>query len=98
MNSKSVYRKKRVGSCLALCLIGAVMSSTMSIPAWAAPASGTAKDDNTVVRDAIKGTPVGSLNANQEVKVRRNLRMDIPGIRSVLTGMVRRQKAGCVVI
>ena len=39
MNSKSVYRKKRVGSCLALCLIGAVMSSTMSIPAWAAPAS-----------------------------------------------------------
>lgn len=30
MNSKSVYRKKRVGSCLALCLIGAVMSSTMS--------------------------------------------------------------------
>ena len=35
MNSKSVYRKKRVGSCLALCLIGAVMSSTMSIPAWA---------------------------------------------------------------
>ena len=54
-----------------------------------------------VVRDAIKGTPVGSLNANQEVKVkseRRNLRMDIPGIRSVLTGMVRRQKAGCVVI
>lgn len=70
MNSKSVYRKKRVGSCLALCLIGAVMSSTMSIPAWAAPASGTAKDDNTVVRDAIKGTPVGSLNANQEVKVK----------------------------
>ena len=70
MNSKSVYRKKRVGSCLALCLIGAVMSSTMSIPAWAAPASGTAKNDNTVVRDAIKGTPVGSLNANQEVKVK----------------------------
>ena len=70
MNSKSVYRKKRVGSCLALCLIGAVMSSTMSIPAWAAPASGTAKDDNTVVRDAIKSTPVGSLNANQEVKVK----------------------------
>lgn len=70
MNSKSVYRKKRVGSCLALCLIGAVMSSTMSIPAWAAPASGTAKDDNTVVRDAIKGTPVGSLNVNQEVKVK----------------------------
>ena len=70
MNSKSVYRKKRVGSCLALCLIGAVMSSTMSIPAWAAPASGTAKDDNTVVRDAIKGTPVGSLNAHQEVKVK----------------------------
>ena len=66
MNSKSVYRKKRVGSCLALCLIGAVMSSTMSIPAWA----GTAKNDNTVVRDAIKGTPVGSLNANQEVKVK----------------------------
>ena len=30
MNSKSVYRKKRVGSCLALCLIGAVMSSTIS--------------------------------------------------------------------
>ena len=59
-----------MGSCLALCLIGAVMSSTMSIPAWAAPASGTAKDDNTVVRDAIKGTPVGSLNANQEVKVK----------------------------
>ena len=70
MNSKSVYRKKRVGSCLALCLIGAVMSSTMSIPAWAVPASGTAKNDNTVVRDAIKGTPVGSLNANQEVKVK----------------------------
>ena len=70
MNSKSVYRKKRVGSCLALCLIGAVMSSTMSIPAWAAPASGTAKDDNTVVRDAIKGTPVGTLNANQEEKVK----------------------------
>ena len=70
MNSKSVYRQKRVGSCLALCLIGAVMSSTMSIPAWAAPASGTAKNDNTVVRDAIKGTPVGSLNANQEVKVK----------------------------
>ena len=70
MNSKSVYRKKRVGSCLALCLSGAGMSSTMSIPAWAAPASGTAKDDNTVVRDAIKGTPVGSLNANQEVKVK----------------------------
>lgn len=70
MNNKSVYKKKLAGSCLALCLTGAVMCSTMSIQAWAAPTSGTAKNDNTVVRNAIKGTPVGSLNANQEVKVK----------------------------
>lgn len=76
MNHKSVYKKKFVSSCMAVCLAGTVAWSAMSIPVWAAPASGTAKDNNTVVRDAIKGAPVGSLNANQEVKVKSEQKAD----------------------
>lgn len=62
-------KKKLAGSCLALCLTGALAWNVTSVPAWAAPSSGTAINDNTVVREAIKGAAAGSLTAGQEVTI-----------------------------
>lgn len=62
-------KKKLAGSCLTLCLTGALAWNVTSVSAWAAPSSGTAINDNTVVREAIRGAAAGSLTAGQEVTI-----------------------------
>lgn len=69
MKNRTTAKKRLAGSCLALCLTGALAWNMTGVTAWAAPSSGTAIDDNTVVREEIRGNAVGSLSANQEVKI-----------------------------
>lgn len=76
MNDRNGYKKKFMRSCLTVCMAGTLALGSMTVPAWAAPSSGTAKDDNTVVRDQIKGTAVGSLKANQEVNIKSEKKSD----------------------
>ena len=70
MKSRTTAKKKLAGSCLALCLTGALAWNMGGVTALAAPSSGTAINDNTIVREEIKGNAVGSLSANQEVQIR----------------------------
>ena len=70
MKSRTTAKKKLAGSCLALCLTGALAWNMGGVTALAAPSSGTAINDNTVVREEIKGSAVGSLSAKQEVQIR----------------------------
>lgn len=76
MNSKTAVKKKLAGSCLALCLTGALTWNIGGVSALAAPSDGTAINDNTVVREAIKGNAVGSLSANQKVQIRGEQKSD----------------------
>lgn len=100
MKIKKINMKKAAVSCAAICLAGALCWNGSSITAWAAPTSGTAINDNTRVRSAIGGSPIGSLKANQEVTIKesRLLVMVIPGMKSPLTGMEQRLTDGCEVI
>ena len=70
MKIKKINMKKAAVSCAAICLAGALCWNGSSITAWAAPTSGTAINDNTRVRSAIGGSPIGSLKANQEVTIK----------------------------
>lgn len=70
MRNRTTAKKKLAGSCLALCLTGALAWNMSGVTALAAPSSGTAIDDNTIVREKIKGNPVGSLSADQEVTIK----------------------------
>lgn len=70
MKNRTTAKKKLAGSCLALCLTGALAWNMSGVTALAAPSSGTAINDNTIVREEIKGNPAGSLSANQEVKIK----------------------------
>ena len=70
MKIKKIDMKKAAVSCTAICLAGALCWSGNSMTAWAAPTSGTAINDNTRVRSAIGGNPIGSLKANQEVTIK----------------------------
>ena len=63
MKIKKINMKKAAVSCAAICLAGALCWNGSSITAWAAPTSGTAINDNTRVRSAIGGSPIGSLKA-----------------------------------
>ena len=70
MRNRTTVMKKLAGSCLALCLTGALAWNMTGVTALAAPSSGTANDDNTIVREKIKGNPIGSLSADQEVTIK----------------------------
>ena len=76
MNYRNGYKKKFMRSCLTMCMAGTLLLGSTAVPVWAAPSSGTAKDDNTVVRDQVKGTAVGSLKANQEVNIKGEKKSD----------------------
>ena len=76
MKSRTTVKKKMAGSCLALCLTGALAWNMTGVTAWAAPSSGTAMNDNTIVREKIKGNPAGSLSANQEVTIKSEKKSD----------------------
>ena len=70
MKIKKINMKKAAASCAAICLAGALCWNGSSMTAWAAPTSGTAINDNTRVRSAIGGDPIGSLSANQKVTIK----------------------------
>lgn len=70
MKIKRRNGKKLAVSCAAVCLAGTLMWNGTGMTAWAAPSTGSAVSDNTRVRSAIGGDPIGSLNANQEVQIK----------------------------
>lgn len=70
MKINKITGKKLAVSCAAVCLTGALLWNGTGVTAWAAPTTGSALSDNTRVRSAIGGNPIGSLKANQEVKIK----------------------------
>lgn len=70
MKINKITGKRIAVSCAAVCLTGALLWNGTGVTAWAAPTTGSALSDNTRVRSSIGGNPIGSLKANQEVKIK----------------------------